>query len=197
MQLLDQLIVQSRNVFRWAAWLGGGLMLCCAFVVSFDVICRKLFGYTLAGSDELSSYAFAISTSWALAYALLERYQIRIDAIYIFLSDGAKAILDVLSLIAFSVFISFLTYRSAVVFATSIQFDSHANTPLQTPLSVPQGLWLIGLFCFAIAIVLLLIKALVALTKGDFRTVRSVCGIRTQEEEVADDLQSLSTGGRR
>jgi TRAP-type mannitol/chloroaromatic compound transport system permease small subunit len=188
--MLDGLIAFSHRLSRWATWFGGGLMLCCAVFVSFDVVARKFFGYTVSGSDEITSYAFAVSTSWALTFTLLERYHVRIDALYMMLPRRLCAALDILALMAFLGFVSVLTLQATTVFQTSVQFGSRANTPLQTPLVIPQGLWLIGLIGFTIVIFLLLLRALIALAAGDMRKVSAIAGVRTQAEEVASELSN-------
>ena len=43
-------------------------MLAAAFFVTADVISRKLLSAPIGNSDEVSSYFFAISTTWAYAY---------------------------------------------------------------------------------------------------------------------------------
>ncbi|HEY0885277.1 MAG TPA: TRAP transporter small permease subunit, partial [Ramlibacter sp.] len=67
---------------RIAVWAGGALTLACVFLISFDVVARKFFGFTVGGSDELSGYVFAISTTWAFAYVLLQRGNVRVDVLY-------------------------------------------------------------------------------------------------------------------
>ena len=66
---------------RFAVWAGGAMMLFAAFMVSADVLVRRLLGITMGGSDEISGYLFAISTALAFPYALLHRANVRIDAL--------------------------------------------------------------------------------------------------------------------
>ncbi|CAH1387506.1 TRAP transporter small permease subunit [Candidatus Nitrotoga sp. M5] len=192
---LSALIALSHRVSRWATWIGGGMMLCCAFLVSLDVISRKFFEFSISGSDEITSYVFAIGTTWALAFALLERYHIRIDIIYLTLPRRWAAFLDVLSLLAFLAFAGILSYRATVVFQTSVHFWSTANTPLQTPLAIPQGLWLIGIIGFTLIIVLLLARATIALLKGDLQTINDLAGIRTHSHDIEVERERISVEG--
>jgi len=87
-----------------AVWVGGVLTLASVFLIGFDVIARKFFGFTTGGADELSGYAFAISTSWALAFVVLQRGNVRVDVLYQLLPVRIAAVLDWISLVALAVF---------------------------------------------------------------------------------------------
>lgn len=76
---MDPLLELARRLARAGVWFGGALIIAAAFLVGIEVVIRKAFTLTIGGADELSGYALAISTSWALAFALLERAHIRID----------------------------------------------------------------------------------------------------------------------
>src|SRR3546814_10952695 len=97
------------------------------------VVTRKFFSFSLGGSDELSGYAFAISISWALSFATLERANIRIDALYQKLPTRLCALLDWVSMVCLAVFIVLLTRYAVNVAAPSGVRDSPANSVLDTP----------------------------------------------------------------
>ena len=65
---------------RIAVWFGGIALLISAVIVTLDVLSRKIFGVTMSGSDEISGYVFAASTTLAYSYCLINRANIRIDA---------------------------------------------------------------------------------------------------------------------
>ena len=169
------------------------LTLASVFLIGFDVIARKFFGFTTGGADELSGYAFAISTSWALAFVVLQRGNVRVDVLYQHLPVRVAALLDWIALVALAVFMVILTYYASFVAETSWVQNSAANTPLGTPLWVPQGLWLIGLAWMCLVLMLMLIRASVALVTGDLATIKTLCGVRSSEEEALDE----ATAGER
>jgi TRAP-type C4-dicarboxylate transport system permease small subunit len=175
---------------RAGVWVGGVLTLASALLISYDVIVRRLFGVTIGGSDELSGYAFAISTTWALSYAALERANVRVDVVYQHLPVRVAAVLDWLSLVAMGVFAVYLTYHAQGVVAQSLQQGSAANTPLGTPLWIPQTLWLAGLAWFAIVLALMLVRASIALVTGDLATLRDVCGVRSAQDEAREEADA-------
>ncbi len=161
-----------------------------ALYITADVICRKFFNYPLGGSDELSGYAFAVSVSWALAFATLQRANIRIDAIYQHLPIRVAALADWLALVGLAVFIVYLTRYASDVALQSWQSQSTANTLLGTPLWIPQALWASGFIWLCIVLALMLIRSSLALATGDFRTVQELCGIRSTKEEASEEAEA-------
>ena len=101
---LGQALAWAARLSRIGVWVGGSLTLASVLLISYDVIVRRLFGVTMGGSDELSSYAFAISTSWALAYTALERANVRVDVVYQHLPVRVAAVLDWVALVSLGVF---------------------------------------------------------------------------------------------
>ena len=188
--LLGRLLNGATTLSRIAIWVAGCLTLLSALYITADVICRKFFNSPLDGSDELSGYAFAISVSWALSFATLERANIRIDAIYQHLPSRIAAILDWVSLVVLAVFIVFLTRYAAQVAGMSWDHQSAANTLLGTPLWIPQTLWVLGFIWLCIVLALMLVRASLALVTGDIKTVRALCGIRTSKEEATEEVQA-------
>ncbi len=185
--VLGRLLRSAETLSLGAVWFGGVLTLASVFLIGFDVIARKFFGFTTGGADELSGYAFAISTSWALAFVVLQRGNVRVDVLYQHLPVRVAALLDWISLVALAVFMVILTYYASFVAETSWLQSSAANTPLGTPLWVPQGLWLIGLAWMCLVLTLMLIRASVALVTGDLAAITALCGVRSSEEEALDE----------
>ena len=188
--LLGKLLNGATMLSRIAIWVAGSLTMLSALYITADVISRKFLNAPLGGSDELSGYAFAISVSWALSFATLDRANIRIDAIYQHLPTRVAAFLDWIALVALAVFIVYLTRYAAEVAGMSWQNQSTANTILGTPLWIPQSLWVAGLVWLCVVLALMLLRASLALITGDIQTVRTICGIRTTKEEASAEAES-------
>ena len=184
---LDALLRLADRVSLWATWGGGALMLAAAFLVAIDVLLRKFFLFSLGGADELSGYAFAISTAWALSFTLLRRAHVRVDALYGQLPQRLRAVLDIAALVAVACFTFLLAWHAGAMWQTSWDFAARATTPLQTPLWIPQGLWSLGLILFVLVTMALLLRTAVALAGGDLAAVRALAGARTIEEDAADE----------
>jgi TRAP-type mannitol/chloroaromatic compound transport system permease small subunit len=186
---LDLLLVYARKVARAGAWFGGALLIASAFLVGIEVVIRKAFDLSIGGADELSGFALAISTSWALAFTLLERAHIRIDSLYVHLPVRLCALLDLLGLVLFTSFIALIAWYGLGVFRTSYGLGAHSLSPLGTPLVVPQLFWVSGFVVFLAVAIILFVRALVALVTGDLSTVRGLLGSRTVGEEIEAELE--------
>ncbi|WP_428248682.1 TRAP transporter small permease subunit [Ferrovibrio sp.] len=187
MTLLDRWLAFADRISSYAVWFGGTLVLASAILVSVDVLLRKIALVSLGGADELSGYAFAIGTTWALGFTLLRRANVRVDALYTKLPAPVCAVLDLIALASLGLFIGLLAIQAWDVLDTSISFQARATTPLQTPLWIPQSLWVIGLGLFLFTLVPLFLRSLLALLGGDLATVRRLAGARTIEEDAADE----------
>lgn len=143
----------------------GGLLFGSVALISVEVFLRKFFLISLGGVDEISSYILGICISWALAYVLFEKMHIRIDVLYNKMGSKVKSLLDILSMLMTLIFISFLTYFALNVLLTSIDKSSTANTPLGTPLWIPQSLWVFGFVFFLVVVLLLFVKGLYSFYK--------------------------------
>ena len=170
-----------------AVWVGGGALMLSALMVTLDVISRKLFGYTISGSDEISGYVFAASTTWAYSYCLFSRSNIRIDAFYNILKQRPRAFLDILGLLLLLYYIYLLTVSAISVFIDNVEYNSTAQTTLATPLWIPQIFWVSGLCFFLLCLTFLAVYGLTALFKGDWRTVGKIAGVRSVEEDIQEE----------
>jgi len=198
-RFLDPALALANYIARRMVWVGGALLLTAAATVSVDVIVRKAFRLSLGGADELSGYAFAIGVAWALPFALLQRANIRIDALYARLPARIAAVLDVVALIALAVFVSVLTRYAWEVVGGSWNLNAHSNSQLAVPLWIPQGIWFFGLVLFLLTVLLLGLRTVLALASGDLAQVRQLAGARGIEEESAEEAaysRSLRDGGR-
>ena len=192
---MNPLLRWSRRIARAGAWLGGLLIIAAALLVGVEVVIRKAFSISIGGADELSGFALAISTSWALAFALLERAHIRIDSLYVHLPVRLCALLDLLAVAVFTVFIALIAWYGFGVFATSYQLGARSLSPLRTPLVVPQLLWVLGFAMFLAVALILFVRALLALIAGDHAMVRRLVGSRDVTEELAVELADLGHDG--
>jgi len=186
--LLDRINGWLHGVAQVGVWCGGVMMLTAAIVVSAEILLRKLFLVSLGGADELAGYALAVGTTWALSFALIQRAHIRVDALYFIISERKGAALDIVALLSLLVFASALTWFAAGVLQTSWNFAATANTPLGTPLWIPQGLWVLGFFLFWLTNFFLLLRTIAALFAGDLAQVARIAGTKSAKEEIEEEI---------
>ena len=189
--LLDKVEHSLFSLSRLGVWCGGLMMLAAAVIIGVEVVLRKMFLVSLGGADEMASYALAIGTVWALSFALIERAHIRVDALYMRLPKRIGAACDILALLSVLAFTSILTWFAAHVFLTSWSFGATANTPIGTPLWIPQGLWVLGLVVFVLTSVVLIWRTSAAFLAGDIAAVSRIAGTKSIEEELGEEVAQV------
>ena len=188
---MDRLLKITHGVSREAAFAGGCLMMIAAVAVSVDVILRKLFTVSLGGADEIAGYALAIGSAWSFGYALFERAHIRIDSLYEQLPARVRAALDVVGLAALGAFMGLVLWHGWGVLAQSIRSNAHSMSALETPVAIPQAMWVAGFALFVAIAGLLLERALAALARGDLAAVTRLLGSRTAIEETEEEIRAV------
>ncbi|MBI3198999.1 MAG: TRAP transporter small permease [Rhodospirillales bacterium] len=181
----------TATVSRVFAGLGGVLLLVAAILVSAEVISRKLLTMVYSGSDELAAYLFAVGTTWSLAHVLVTRGHVRIDALYGHFPARARAVLDIVALLVLGIVALAMLDRSFDLVHSNFVEWNRSNTPLRTPLSLPQMPWVFGLALFMFSICVALARASIALARGDLATVSQTAGVASQDEEIESELASL------
>jgi TRAP-type C4-dicarboxylate transport system permease small subunit len=185
------------TIAQLGIWVGGTLLFTAALIVTAEVLLRKgagkLLGTTFlfSGSDEISGYLFAVGTSLSLAYVLVNRGHVRIDVLYIQFSAPVRAIMDLIALLVMAIFVSALLERAIDVASTSYIEQIRSNTQLRIPLAWSQIPWAFGIALFYLAILVALIRTLVAIATGDWATVNRISGVATTEEEIEAELKGL------
>ncbi len=188
---LEGLWQTTAAVSRIFAWLGGVLLLLAAILVSAEVISRKLLTMVYSGSDEIAAYLFAVGTTWALAHVLVTRGHVRIDALYLHLPARTRAALDLVALLTLGIVAAAMLDRSFDLVLSNYLEWNRSNTPLRTPLSLPQMPWVFGLALFLFSICVAVLRTSIALARGDLLVVSQTAGVAAQDEEIESELASL------
>ena len=174
------------------ALIGGVLLLAAAVIIGIDIVLRYSVARSIGGADELSGYALAIATAWGLSFTLVHRAHIRIDSLYELFPAWIRAALDVLSVLAFLLFIGLTTWSAWGVLAQSITSGARSISALATPLVVPQALWFAGFVFLMLVLLLLLTEAVTAWLRGDLRAVARLIGSKAVVEEVHEEIQQAA-----
>jgi TRAP-type C4-dicarboxylate transport system permease small subunit len=181
-------------VSLWMARVGGLLLLLASALISFEILARKFFALPFSVGNELSGYALAIGASWSFAYALLHRAHVRVDVLRGLFPPLGRTILDVLALISLGALALVLCWPAWGTVEISLQLGARENTPLGTPLIVPQGLWLFGLLWFAFVCLEQCVLVLVALLRGDNQTVERLSApVAAEVTEVEEAIAKAET----
>ncbi len=163
--------------------LGGYACLGLSFLIFFEILARKLFNHSLQGVDEIGGYVVAITGTFGMALAAVERAHTRIDVLLLRLPHRLQAGLNLLSYVALGLGAAFMGYMGWRTLADSLAFGSVSSSPLQVPLWIPQSLWMAGLVIFALSALWTALRGLVALRFG-LQAADQVLAPTTIAEEI-------------
>jgi TRAP-type C4-dicarboxylate transport system permease small subunit len=164
-----------------------------ALLIAYDIVARGLFRHSVQGADELGGYTLALVGSLGLSHTLLRRGHPRIDVAFGLFPARMRAVLHVLALASITAFAVFMTVHAWGELAQALRLNAVTNTPLQTPLWVPQGLWAFGTAFFALTASALTVHAALLLGSDPVR-VSALYGPVTVEEEVAEYTHDAPAG---
>ncbi len=170
-----------RRINHTIALVVGAVLLATACFVLADITLRQV-GISFGGSEEISGYVMAGVASWGLAYALTERAHVRIDLIRLKLRTPGQIALDLVAILALAATALLVSWQAWPVLEKTIRRGSHANTPLETPLWIPQSVWLSGWIWFALSASVLALCALALLARRRADSIAGLVGTTTEVE---------------
>lgn len=163
--MIEAFIVALRRINAAIGLAVGAVLLVAVALVLLEILLREI-EISLGGAEEISGYVMAIVASWGLSVALTEMAHVRIDIIRARLRQPFQAIMDLGAMLALAGTAILVARQAWPVLEKTLQRNSLANTPLETPLWIPQTLWLAGWVWFAIVSSLLVICAALLLLRG-------------------------------
>jgi TRAP-type C4-dicarboxylate transport system permease small subunit len=181
------LVTRIDSVVRLFAIGCGYASLGLCFLIGFEIVARKLFGFSVQGVDEIGGYVLAITASIGFAYALVHRVHTRIELGLALMSPTLQAVLNALAAVVIAAFASFMALRAFGALSESIEFGSRASTPLQTPLWIPQAIWFAGICVFAFVGIVIAAHALLLLAR-DRDLLNQTYGPPSLDEEIKEQL---------
>ncbi len=196
LETYDRLLHRVERLSRLFAWCGGVMLLAMVLLICTEIVMRRTVGHSLGLSFEYSGYTLGISASWSFAYALFHKAHIRIDAGYVRLAPKGRLALDVLALSAFAAFAVMAAQAATGVLGETLARDTVSNTPLHTPMWIPQALWVAGWLWFAFATLLLLGRVVIAAITADADTVRRLAGSSTVDEQIEEEAPDAEELGQ-
>ena len=193
MHLIDTVITR---VSLFMSRVGGVLLLLAALLVSIEILGRKFWALPFSVGTELSTYALAVGASWSFAQALLQRAHVRIDVLRNLLPPLARTWLDILALVSLAAFALLLSWHVWETVATSWSLGAKENTPLATPLVIPQVLWFWGMAWFAAVALVETVRACAALARGDMNALNRIAAPLGVEDEIDEALSEAGRAAR-
>jgi TRAP-type C4-dicarboxylate transport system permease small subunit len=127
----------------------GWVLLALCFATAYEILARRLFGVSLQGVNEIGAYLLAIGSTWGFSMALLQRAHSRVDFLFPRFPRALRSVLNLLAALSLAALAVFSAWEGWSVLKDTLRWQARASTPLQTPLWIPQSLWLFGLVVFA------------------------------------------------
>ena len=177
------------------ALLAGYALLFQACATAIEIISRKVFNYSFQGVDEIGGYVLAITASFGFGYATLTRAHTRVDFLLLHLPLRIRAAIHAIAAVVMSFVSAGMLWYAIKALRETLEYQSIANSPLQTPIWIPQSIWLAGFAVFAAVSFFLAFRALSLLFRGDVETLELELGTTTPKEELdalETELDSLS-----
>ena len=185
MHVVDTVITKVSLVM---SRVGGVFLLLAALLISVEILGRKFLFLPFNVGTELSTYALAVGASWSFAQALLQRAHVRFDVLRSLLPPPARTFLDIVALVALAAFGLIVSWHVWDTVETSWSLGARENTPLATPLFIPQLLWFWGTAWFAAVAIVETVRACSALARGDINTVNRIAAPLGVEDEIDEVL---------
>lgn len=166
---------------QWLVWIAGASLIVMSFVITLETLLRKFAGVSIGTVFEFSAYVFAISSAFALGWALIQGTHIRISVLRSFVRPRVQAVLDVIAWAVFLVVFAAIAFRAVDLAWDSYVTGARSPTPTRTLLFIPQALWAFGLVCTVLTALHLGYRVIVE------RSMRAI----TPADEVATELEHL------
>ncbi len=179
--MTHRMLAAIRRTNRFIALLVGLVLTGTVILIIAEILLREV-GISLGGAEEISGYVMAGVASWGMSYALTELAHVRIDLIRLRLERRGRAMLDLIAIVALAGVASLVAFQCWPVLEKTLERGSRANTVLETPLWIPQTIWLSGWIWFAVSSCLLVILTLVLLMRRDFDQADALVGARSEVE---------------
>src|SRR5262245_36135927 len=115
-----------------------------------EVLGRKYFYFSFRGLDEIGGYMLASVSAFGFAYALSTRSHMRVTLLFPYVPASVQSLLNVLGMGTLAVMAAFLAWRGVFEVLDVVTSGRRSNTPLQTPLWIPETIWVVGMSLFAV-----------------------------------------------
>ncbi|WP_146586637.1 TRAP transporter small permease subunit [Puniceibacterium confluentis] len=183
----------EERILKWLALGAGYVLLIQAVVTAFEIVSRKLFNHSFQGVDELGGYALAIAGAVGFGYAAITCAHTRIDLLLSKLPLAGRAVLHVLAAFVLMIVASGMFWYGLRSLRQSISFGAISTTPLQTPLWIPQGIWVTGLALFLLITVVIAGRCVILFSRRDFAAIEMQMKAKSQEQQ---ELEAAGFGGK-
>ena len=120
------------TVITWWAMAGGLVFVALVIMSIVSIVGRKLFSHPIEGDMELLMMGAAIGSAAFLPVCELDDNHIKVDALTTWMSERARAVLDVIAHLLLTIASAIITWRSALYVE-----ECYENMEVSTLLLIP------------------------------------------------------------
>lgn len=178
-----QIVSLLARTNRAIAILCGVVLMVVVALTLAEIVLRQIMGRGLGGVDEIAGYVMAGVAAWGFSYALVDRAHVRIDVLTGRLPLPGRSVFDLLAVASICGVAATVSWYGWSVLSRSILRGSRANTPLETPLWIPQSIWLGGWVWLTLVAALLTICIAALMLQRRWRQVEAVAGVTSEAKD--------------
>lgn len=172
--------------------LSGCAYLAIAALICFDIVARRVLGFSTEATVELSGYLMGVGMTWGLAGTLYERGHVRIDVLLQKLPLRVRVWFHLASLAALLASVGFFAWGACRLAKDSYELGATDLSTLHIPMAWPQGLWAAGFVLMLLAVLAILARSAARLLAGDADGMDRMLMARTYVEETAETLEAVA-----
>jgi TRAP-type C4-dicarboxylate transport system permease small subunit len=175
------------SIARACAIVAGWALMAISVATCVEIVGRKYFSFSFRGLDEIGGYMLAGVSAFGFAYALSQRSHMRVTLLFPYVPSFVQSLLNVLAMLTLAAMATFCAWRGGFEVLDVLLSGKRANTPLSTPLWIPETVWFAGMVLFAIGTVLMAVHSVSLLVRDRVRLNR-LYGPQSLEEEIATEV---------
>ncbi len=168
MEKLRKLLTFIDSLSEWCGKISSWFIVAIIGLSLFEVFTRRILGSPTVWTHETLSYFFCASILLTMAYTLRYKQHVSVDLIYARFKPRTKAVLDIITFIAFLGFFSFVFLWKGIIFAaTSWAMLERTPSAFNFYVFPAKTLLPLGIFLLVIQGLTDFIKNIVFLARGE------------------------------
>ena len=149
-----------RKISRGAAYISAAVVVAMFLLICLEITLRTFFGTSTHVADELVGYGVGIAAFFALGESLESRALIRVGLIIEMLNSTWRRIFEIFSVVCIAALWMVPMYMFALSIQRAYARGYTSDSGLNTPVWIPQLIFLIGLTIFLLHLLSYLLRLL-------------------------------------
>ena len=175
------------TISRACAIAAGWALLAISVATCVEILGRKYFSFSFRGLDEIGGYLLGAVSAFGFAYALSRHSHMRVTLLFPYVPASVQSLLNVLATLSLAAMAGFCAWRGMFEVLDVLTSGKRSNTPLSTPLWIPQTVWFVGMVLFAAGAIVMALHSAALLLRDRTRLNRTY-GPPSLAEEISSQI---------